>query len=217
MTTDDPFVDAKNIDFFFSAPSTKPEEHRRGDKFSALYLLRRELLETQGYDPNVDAEEIAWKDGAKNRLFASLSLMFTGFDLLAKFEQGDGGKVGERYRAFLRSTEGGSLDSTTADLLWGVRNSILHAFGVPDDDMLKKMGLKEIAIAQRLVVETTLGAGSVSVRQNGEVAEVFIDGIYRVLLSAIDNYRDSLYGSGTEPAREQFNQMLAKYGTIRMI
>jgi hypothetical protein len=208
----------ENIDFFFEAPSTSPATHARVDQFSVLYLLRRELLETQGYDPNNDAEAAAWTSGARNRLFASLSLMFTGIDLVAKFEQGDAsGGVGARFQNFLRSPDGGELDASTAELLYAVRNSLLHAFGVPDGDMLTKLGMKQIAIAQRRMEATSIGVGSVSVRTNGEVAEVYIDGVYRVLLDAVDNYRGSLYGSHSQPARDQFDQMFTKYGTIRML
>lgn len=208
----------EDVDFFFADPSTPPLVHARGDQFSVLYLLRRELLETQGYDPNRDEEAAAWKEGARNRLFASLSLMFTGIDLVAKFEQGDkSGGVGARFQKFLTSPEGGGLDASAAELLYAVRNSMLHAFGVPDSEMLAKLGMKQIAIAQRRMADTTMGAGSVSVRTNGEVAEVYVDGVYRVMLDAVDNYRDSLFGSSAQPARTQFDQMFVKYGTIRMI
>jgi hypothetical protein len=209
----------ENIEFFFADPSTSRSTHPRGDQFSVLYLLRRELLETQGYDPNVrDAEDTAWKAGAQHRLFASLSLMFTGIDLIAKFEQGDkSGGVAARFQGFLKSSEGGGLDDHAAELLYAVRCSLLHAFGVPDDDALAKLGMKQIAIAQRRMASTTLGVGSVSVRTNGEVAEVYIDGMYRVLLDAVDNYRNSLFGRSSQPARNQFDQMFAKYGTIRMM
>jgi len=206
------------IEFFFADPATSPSTHARGDQFSVLYLLRRELLETQGYDPDRDEEATAWKEGARNRLFASVSLMFTGIDLVAKFEQGDkSGGVGARFRNFLTSSDGGELDADAAKLLYGVRNSMLHAFGVPDGDMLADLGLKQIAIAQKRIENTPIGQGSVSVRTNGEVAEVYIDGIYRVFLDAVDNYRNSLFGSHAQPARDQFEQMFAKYGTIRMV
>ena len=206
-----------DIDFFFAAPDTPSARHSRGSMVSVLYLLRRELLDTQGYDPAIEYEDTAWRNGAKARLFASLSLMFTGFDLLAKFEQGDEAGVGRRFKAFLRSEHGGQEPESIANLLYGVRNSIIHAFGVPDPETLGDMGMTHIAISQRLVADTTMGATPVTVRLSGDVAEVYIDGVYRLFLSAKNRYRDSLWGDGAEEARERFDAMFMKYGTIRML
>lgn len=208
---------SRTIDFFFAEPSLRHEQHCRGDQFSVLYLLRQELVETQGYNPYKDAESAVCKEGARNRLFASLSLMFTGYDLLAKFEQGDHHRfIGERYIAFLRSDSGAGLNYLHADMLYGVRNSLLHSFGVPDDDKLTKLGVKQIAIVQRRVVETTMGSGNSIVQSNDDVAEVFIDGVYCNFLNTIGRYRDSLYGDGTDERRERFMSMFTKYGTIRI-
>jgi hypothetical protein len=206
----------RTIDFFFTEPSVPHDQHCRGDEFSVLYLLRQELVETQGYNPYQDAETTVCKHGARNRLFASLSLMFTGYDLLAKFEQGDRGFVGDRYIAFLRSSDGAGLNYLHAELLYGVRNSLLHSFGVPDDDKLTKLGVKQIAIVQRKITETTMGAGNSIVQSNNEIAEVFIDGVYCNFLNTIGHYRDSLFGEGTDECRERFMNMFTKYGIIRI-
>ena len=71
---------------------------------------------------------------------------------------------------------------------------MLGACHAPSSEMLEKMGMKHIAIGQRLVTETTMGRALVGARRNGDVAEVFIDGIYRAFLRTIGNYRDSPYG-----------------------
>lgn len=146
-----------------------------------------------------------------------MSLMFTGYDLLAKFEQGDEHRfVGDRYIAFLRSNDGAQLNYLHADLLYGVRNSLIHSFGVPTDDKLTKLGIQQIAIVQRKTVETTMGTGNLIVQSNADTAEVFIDGVYCNFLNTIGRYRDSLYGDGTDECRERFMKMFAKYGTIRI-
>ena len=79
------------IAFCFTSPKELPSSHNRDGRVSVLYLLRRELIETAGYNPNVDDEGAVDAGGIQNRLFVSLIAMFTAFDLLAKFQLGDQG------------------------------------------------------------------------------------------------------------------------------
>src|SRR5882757_60250 len=86
----EPFADVDGkISFCFGSPNDPPEKHNRAGLFSVLYLLRRELIDTAGYDPNLDTEAKVDAEGVKVRLFISLIGMFTAFDLLAKFQLGD--------------------------------------------------------------------------------------------------------------------------------
>ncbi len=59
-------------------------------------------------------------------------------------QRSDGREVGKRFKAFLKSENGGELDTHTDDLLYAVRNSMIHAFGTPDVSSLKKLGLSSI-------------------------------------------------------------------------
>jgi hypothetical protein len=94
---------SEQISCFFDRLNTPPSEHNRGGLHSVLYLLRRELIETAGYDPNAGSESAADAGGIKRRLFASLILMFTTFDLLAKCALGDTGGVAARFKeSFVR-------------------------------------------------------------------------------------------------------------------
>lgn len=210
-------VAKSNIDFFFAKPSMSQEAHRRGDQFSVLYLLRQELLQTQGYDPFIDDEFDACKSGARTRLFASLSLIFTGLDLLAKFEQGDGGGTGQRYKAFLRSSNGCQLDEHASELVYSVRNSLLHGFGEPDEEALSKVKgtrttMKQVAIVRRVKRWGAMDIGSTFIQSNGPFAEVFVDGLYHLLLLTIQRYRESLDEDTDLVVR--FQRMFDKYGTI---
>lgn len=120
------------IDFCFDTPTKAPAAHVRGTLASVLYLLRRELIETAGYDPAAgDSEQEVYDGGVKNRLFATLIVTMTGFDLLAKFQFGDkNGEVGKRFLAFLTSPDGGEKDRSRrrSSTESGIRSRIRSAF-----------------------------------------------------------------------------------------
>jgi hypothetical protein len=86
------------------------------------------LFETAGYESGAGREELVLRSGVQRRLFASSILMFTCLDLLTKFF-GEKRGVGARFKEFMCAAEGGDLDPLTADLLWAVRNSLVHVFG----------------------------------------------------------------------------------------
>src|SRR5688572_10165989 len=99
-----------DIRFFIDDPSRPPSVHQRGGLCSVLYLLRRELIETMGHHPDLRNEADVAREGGTTRAFASLILMFTLIDLLAKFRLGDDTPigVGKRFKDFLTSPEGGA-------------------------------------------------------------------------------------------------------------
>jgi len=199
--------DDDRITFFFDSPNNA--SHARAGLHSVLYLLRRELLETMGFDPNSTSEHDAGAAGPRNRMFASLILMFTVVELLAKFAYGDAsGNVGARFRAFLASADGGELVDEQALQLYKLRSSLVHAFGVPDADTLATLGLSGFSLAQRS------DSGLIMQQTPSGVAVVYIDGIYRVVIAAVEKYRETLYGSGSSDRRALLLQMFAKYGTI---
>jgi hypothetical protein len=201
-----PFLDLNDkIEFCFGDPTVDHTHHLRGSVASVLYLLRRELIETAGYDPNKgDTEQMVDAGGVQRRLFASLILMFTGFDLLAKFQRGDTERVGDRFKAFLKSPDGAGLSPFDAALFWAARNSLVHAFGTLDQRSLAKLKgvvLKGVALGQRK--EGTSGGmpDLVTVERHGDYAGIYIDGVFRRLKGSIQRYRDSLHGAGSAPAR----------------
>jgi hypothetical protein len=206
------------VSFFFTKPSVSPEHHGIDGHLSVLCLLRRELLETMGYSPDTESEEQAWKEGARHRLFASAAVMFTGFDLLAKFEQGDDNRrdVGRRFKNFLRSSSGADLDEDSAEIFWAVRNSITHAFNTPPASALEALGMKHVALAQRRVEPMNIGPGCVFVRREDETATLYMDGVYQVFVDAVKSCRHSLRDRDYPDAWPRFQAMFDKYGTIEM-
>ena len=181
-----------------------------------LYLLRRELIETLGYDPNATTEDEVDERGSRNRLFASTILMFTAVDLLAKYTCGEAGGIGDRFKRFLQSPDGGGLAPQEAELLWAVRNSLVHAFGLPDSGRLSHTGHQAVGIGQRLA--TTSGGidGLLVIAHRGDDAVVYVDGLFRVIKHAISRYQETLYGSGATDARRAFASAFSSYGWIRV-
>jgi len=206
----------EKVTFCFASPNELPARHSRNGRLSVLYLLRRELIETAGYDPNTDTEETVDARGIKNRLFVSLIAMFTAFDLLAKFQLGDKNGVGKRFVDFLTSPTGAGMDKSNADLFYAVRNSLVHSFGVPDVDALAKLGLQGVELRRRVA---TKDGGLLVVQRKSwstpphTVAELYIDGVFRTLHTAIVNYRAALFYVDTQ---RRFAPMFDKYGTIGM-
>jgi hypothetical protein len=217
MTTSSEFADAtEQLSFFFDPPEESPDNHAKSAMHSTLYLLRRELLETMGYDPNRESENTARMNGSRHRLFASLILMFTVCDLLAKFMCGDDGGVGERFKRFLTSPTGGGQPPPEADLLWAIRNSLVHSFGVPPGEKLASLNLTSVGIAQRKDTEVSGSAATVITSRNENVGVAYVDGIYGMTLDAIRRYEETLYGEGRDEPRVRFSAMFAKYGVIKM-
>jgi hypothetical protein len=203
----------EDIEFFFQLPSTPTTSHARGHTFSVLYLLRRELMETAGHDPDVTSEAIAVDRGVERRLFASVTLMFTGFDLLSKFAC-DHQTLGERFCAFLESEFGRGLDADTAKMLYAVRNSMVHAFGVPDRTSLGKLGMSSIALAHRETMNPP--HGRVITLSNGNVGVVYVNGLYSAFIQAERNLYDSMFDEDAEENRQRFKNAFDTFGTIGM-
>jgi len=213
--------DTDKITFFFDDPATPPQQHRRDGAHSVLYLLRRELLDTLGYNPDTDHEDAALSGGAQRRLFASTILMFTVCDLLAKFMFGDGGQrdggqVGERFRAFLTAPDGAGMLEIDADLFWAVRNSLVHSFNMPPADKLAAIGLAGVALGQRKQADLRGWNAHFITERVGDVAIAYVDGILRMTLDAVSKYQETLQGQDSAQARARFLDMFGKYGFIRI-
>jgi hypothetical protein len=181
-----------------------------------LYLLRRELIETIGYDPNVASEDRVDTNGSRSRLFASTILMFTVIDLLAKYMFGSVGGIGDRFKRFLQSPDGAGMAPSEAELLWAVRNSLVHAFGLPESGRLAGTGHQSVGIGQRLVSNSGGFDGLVVIAHRGDAAVVYVDGLFRVIKHAVSKYRDTLYGTGVSDSRRAFLLAFSSYGWIQV-
>ena len=112
------------IELFFKDPHVPTDVP--GD-FSTLYLLRKDAWKCYGCDPsNGSATTLV--------LFPGAMTVFCGIDLLAKFYESDAGKVGDRFKNYVRKFFPSGSDPVV-DIpthIWGLRNSLMHSFGMRD-------------------------------------------------------------------------------------
>jgi len=78
--------------------------------------------------------------------------ILAGVDLLAKFYSGnDKGKVGTRFMVFLRSKYFNNLNNNDACVLYHLRNSLLHSFGLYSFDKNKEYWFTLVARYEPLI------------------------------------------------------------------
>src|SRR6266498_5027963 len=123
---------ADDINFFFEDPTVdeKIHEAKKNGRRSVLYALRREiqdcLLDDNENKPIIESDVLLRT--SKHRLFATSMMVFSAFDLMAKFYAGedDINKVGARFIDFLKTH--GKLTESSAREIWIYRNSLMHSF-----------------------------------------------------------------------------------------
>lgn len=205
------------INFCFTPPDVVREKHQRSGLVSVLYLLRQELIETAGHIP-ASGEHRVCTEGIRNRLFATLILTFTGFDILAKFQNGDASnEVGKRFKTFLMHPEGADQVELEADLYWAVRNSLTHAFGLPNGRSLTTPGVTSIGL-ERGKGEFISGQLSRSISFDPVTgrAMVYTDGVYCAFVHSLKRFEDSLHGAQSPAGLAIFEAMFEKYGLIHV-
>lgn len=115
---------SQDADLFFQPPRT---EIGPPNWFGVLYLLRRDIDLCMGIHPST-GQPVAFRAE-----WPGAMTMLAGIDLLAKFFAGSddngSGKVGQRFRMFLERFFAG-LQQADRDVLYQLRNSLLHSFGL---------------------------------------------------------------------------------------
>jgi hypothetical protein len=131
-----------NIDWYFRNPRLAP---RREERLSQLYLLRRDIDTCFGTDPNTG---VLWQTIDKRTeaaiyckaIWPGTMAILAGIDMLGKFlagtdkNRGRGSiNVRNRFKAFTKRYLG--LSDTDAGLLYQLRNSMLHSFGLYSEEI----------------------------------------------------------------------------------
>ena len=113
------------IEFFFQAPS---EFNENQGSYSTLFLLTRDILTSYGINPN-DNSKIDYQV-----LFPGTMAIMAGIDLLSKFYFTDNAvqsnRTGGRFKGFVDRY----IDNTNKEVLYQLRNSLLHSFGLYSKD-----------------------------------------------------------------------------------
>lgn len=192
----------RDIAFFFMRPTVARDRHARSGRQSVLYLLRRETQDC--FIGTVVVEGSVLRQAEKHRLFATMMVIFAGIDLLAKFAAGEDktGQVRARFVSF--AADYLLLSDADADVLWSVRNALMHSFGLYDGKTRRK-----IAVAQRCGGS---GRASKPVRQTDDYWLVCIDDLYRGFVRGIGRYRRALRDS--KQLQRNFTAMFDRYGYL---
>lgn len=117
------FSDVARRRFFFRHPNKTPVVP--GDN-STFCLLRRDLNTLSETSP-------------KGMLWPRAMIVMAGIDLMAKFKYNSDrisrGAIGKRYIDFCHKyiVDSGTNRNRDADLMWQLRNAMLHSFGVYSD------------------------------------------------------------------------------------
>jgi len=138
-----------NIDWYFRNPRLAQPP---AEASSQLYLLRRDIDTSFGTDPNTGAlwqtiDKRTGKDIYCKAIWPGTMAILAGIDMLGKFLVGTDktrgpGKITvfDRFKAF--TTRYFGLSDTDTSLLYQLRNSMLHSFGLYSEEQDKQGKIK---------------------------------------------------------------------------
>ena len=194
----------RRIAFFFDPPKKDRTKHRTPEGCeSVLYHLRREM-QFCFFNKIVDESAIQAKDEAPwQSIFSGVLLIMCGIDLLGKFLEGDDstgwGEVGKRFRKYLEDCfDGLSKDQT--DLIYTVRNGLVHSFGLYDKDRQKRIVIAPLSPTGEIV----------SIRDKRYF--LHYKNLYVQFVGSLWKYRGRLEKNAE--LRKNFDKMFAHYAYI---
>ena len=178
------------INWFFKSPRIAPLER---EVHSQLYLLRRDIDTCFGTNPNTGfqfnpVDKKTHKEIYCKAIWPGTISILAGIDLLGKFLAGSdksGGKgkdsVKGRFKEFVKRYIG--IADCEASLLYQLRNSLLHSFGLYSEIVDKK----------------------------GIVKDTYNFILSQGLQTFIKHIRDDFYQVDVNILREKFNDAINKY------
>jgi hypothetical protein len=192
-------------DLFFCNPRSSLAPPGR---FGILYLLRRDVDVCMGNDPNSGIRI----EGASHSeaLWPGAMAVMAGIDLLAKFYVGKDAYrgVGGRFRKFLEKYFGLNTE-TDRDVIYQLRNSLLHSFGLYSGD--RQNNIYRFSLSQNgNLITPPANPSDVSGRY-----VVNLRTLHQQFENAVTGYKDSLeVGQERHQLQQSFNKMFPKYGAI---
>jgi hypothetical protein len=133
-----------NIEWFFKNPRIVPQ---KDGLHSQLYLLRRDIDTCFGTDPNTGflfdpIDKITHKEINCKAIWPGAMCILAGVDLLSKFLYGSDKSSGKskdsvkwRFENYIIKYFG--IDQYKAHILFQLRNSLLHSFGLYSEEIIK--------------------------------------------------------------------------------
>lgn len=168
------------IEIFFKDPNDVPDF---SNEFGTLCLLRGDI--NRCFDNSI--------------IWPATMCILAGFDLLGKFHAGNDEQhhAGERFRNFLNTFV--LENPQEADVLYLLRNSMLHSFGLYDNRHHMVLDQNETTFIS--ITENTYRISTSLLRRKFE--------------NGIANFKCAL-APGNNEAIARFNSMFGLYGSIRI-
>ena len=181
------------VEFFFQNPK---EFNESQGVYSTLFLLRRDILTCFGVNPN-DNSKLEYRS-----ILPGIIAIMAGIDLLSKFHFTDkeniGNKSGDRFKNFVSKY----IDNENKEVLYQLRNSLLHSFGLYSKD---KHGKEYNFILEffrdQLIFKVDEINYIISIK---ELHKKFEDSIHKYMNDIIND----------DILKENFDHMYHKYGVI---
>lgn len=181
-------------DIFFRKPSDIPSVP---GTFGVLYLLRRDILQCLGFDPNTGArnkEPVLWPGGMA---------ILAGIDLIAKFFKGeDISGIGQRFKDFIELNFQ-DISADDKETIYQLRNSLLHSFGLYSQTKTQTYHFVLTANKSQLIQQ--IGAG---------IYKIDLLSLHQQFENAIEKYAADLNKDST--LQGKFSLMFQNYGSIHI-
>jgi hypothetical protein len=208
-------IPVSRLEFLFRPPTSNPIVPGRN---STLHLIRRECQETMCNIKRTVPENRFPGSRKPHRMFASVSVICTAFDLLSKFRFGDR-SVGPAFKRVLKKY--GGLSAVEARRIYDARNAMVHAFGIrvvrPPSERRQKAkrggGRFESSVRIQLTWDTS---GQPLLRVGKRRWELNLAGLYRVLVKTIYALERDLRRPLPAADVDLFNRMYLRYARIRI-
>lgn len=183
-------------ELFFESPRKCPAFP---NWFGVLYLLRRDVDQCMGLNPNTGGE------GNCQALWPAAMGLLAGFDLLGKFFAGSDarGAVGDRFRNFLERFCP-NIPQGDRQVVYQLRNSLLHSFGLYSEDRGQ---------VYRFTL-TADGSGPLVAHEPPDKYMTDLRVLHREFEAGVESYATAL---DRDPRLQaNFNSMFEKYGRVHI-
>lgn len=186
------------IELFFQDPKAQHPTYKTPKTYGVLHLLRRDIIKCSGKDPETGEKSPI------SSLWPQTMAVLAGIDLLGKFYYGSDstefGAIGNRFKGFI--VENFNISREGAEIIWQLRNSLLHSFGLYSKGRRGKI--------YRFTV-TNVGGELISCGENDQYT-VDLKTLNSVFEEAVEKYRKGLL---EDPSlQKKFNIMFENYGAV---
>jgi hypothetical protein len=184
------------IELFFQDPEAHHPTYRTPKPYGVLHLLRRDIIKCSGKDPETGEKYPI------SALWPQAMAVLAGIDLLGKFYYGSDstGAIGKRFKRFI--VENSDISREEAEIIWQLRNSLLHSFGLYSKDRRGKI--------YRFTV-SNVGAELISYGEDDRYI-VDLQTLKSLFVEAVEKYRKGL--SKDPCLQKKFNIMFKNYGAV---